>query len=161
MPIPSIVATIMTAALTMTSAGGGIGAQTPVATTKTVASTPAHAGHPAESSRPIEVMMDDRTFSPDWIDVRVGETVTFVFSNLGYEVHDAFVGDTAAQEQHEREMRTERNGHDHAHEGGVTVLPGQSGTLRYTFDKAGLLEIGCHQPGHYKAGMIAFLDVKA
>ena len=57
-------------------------------------------------------------------------------------------------------MRETPQGHDHAHEGGVTVHPGESGSLHYVFDKAGTLEIGCHQPGHYKAGMNAVLNVK-
>jgi uncharacterized cupredoxin-like copper-binding protein len=91
--------------------------------------------------------------------VKVGETVTFVFTNVGKAVHDAFIGDKAAQEQHEKEMREMKEGHDHAHAGGVTVHPGETGALRYFFDKPGDLEIGCHQPGHYKYGMKVVINV--
>ncbi len=35
----------------------------------------------------------------------------------------------------------------------VSVVPGDSATLEYTFDEAGTLVIGCHEPGHYEEGM--------
>jgi uncharacterized cupredoxin-like copper-binding protein len=35
----------------------------------------------------------------------------------------------------------------------LTLDPGKQGELIYTFDGTGPLEIGCHQPGHYAAGM--------
>ena len=41
----------------------------------------------------------------------------------------------------------------------VTVEPGESATLTYTFEEAGTVEVGCHQPGHYKAGMKMQIDV--
>ena len=170
MPIPSLVVTLVTAALTASSATGGIGAQPSAGMRDMAMSTAAPAAGPqaddgATTTRRINVAMEDHRFSPNTFDVRVGDTVTFVFTNFGREVHDAFIGDRAAQEQHENEMRqAEGDGHAHdhahAHEGGVTVSPGQSGTLQYSFDKAGTLEIGCHQPGHYAAGMIAALNVK-
>jgi uncharacterized cupredoxin-like copper-binding protein len=169
MPIPSIVATFITAALTASSAGGGIGLEAPVSKKDTSrgATGLAVAGPRAEpaptTTRRINVAMEDHKFSPNVLDVRVGDTVTFVFTNFGRVLHDAFIGDKAAQQQHEKEMReaaSEGHGHDHAHEGGATVPPGESGTLQYTFERAGTLEIGCHQPGHYEAGMIAILNVK-
>jgi uncharacterized cupredoxin-like copper-binding protein len=36
---------------------------------------------------------------------------------------------------------------------GITVQPGKTGRLTHTFDQPGTLEIGCHEPGHYAAGM--------
>jgi uncharacterized cupredoxin-like copper-binding protein len=35
----------------------------------------------------------------------------------------------------------------------ITVEPGKAGQLTHTFDKTGTVEIGCHEPGHYAAGM--------
>jgi heme/copper-type cytochrome/quinol oxidase subunit 2 len=35
----------------------------------------------------------------------------------------------------------------------ITLQPGVSGELAYTFDQPGTYEVGCHQPGHYAAGM--------
>lgn len=37
--------------------------------------------------------------------------------------------------------------------------PGKSGELRHTFDDAGPLVIGCHEPGHYAVGMRVTLTV--
>ena len=161
--MPSIAATLLISALTLTGAGGGIGAQGSAAMPDATRSAPTagdQAVRPAQATRQIDVKMSDHAFSPDAIDVIVGETVTFAFTNVGAQVHDAFIGDKAAQEQHEKEMREHSGGHDHAHEGGVTVNPGEKGTLQYSFDKPGTLEIGCHQEKHYAAGMIAILNVR-
>jgi uncharacterized cupredoxin-like copper-binding protein len=35
----------------------------------------------------------------------------------------------------------------------LTVEPGKTGELQHTFDAAGETLIGCHEPGHYEAGM--------
>ena len=167
MLFPTIAATLVTAALTLTSADGR-DAQPSVTTRDAAVSAPAHAADPhpegaASPARRINVAMEDHKFSPNVFDVRVGDTVTFSFTNFGKAVHDAFIGDKAAQEQHEKEMRGTPEGHkhgpDHAHEGGIAVPPGESRTLRYPFEKAGTLEIGCHQPGHYEAEMIAVVNV--
>ena len=167
MLFPAIAAALMTTALTVPGADD-IGAQPSMAMRDVALSIPAHGAdpHPENSAGParrINVAMEDHRFSPNVFDVRVGDTVTFVFTNFGKAVHDAFIGDKAAQEQHEKEMRGTPGGHehgqDHAHEGGIAVSPGESGTLRYYFDKPGTLQIGCHQPGHYDAEMIAVVNV--
>ena len=36
---------------------------------------------------------------------------------------------------------------------GGGVQPGESGDLSYTFTEPGSYQVGCHQPGHYAAGM--------
>ncbi|HET7718427.1 MAG TPA: plastocyanin/azurin family copper-binding protein, partial [Acidimicrobiales bacterium] len=105
----------------------------------------------SNADRTVEVEMRDIAFSPTSIDVRAGETVRFNFKNTGQVTHDAFIGDTAAQEAHEKQMR---DGHDHGKEANaVSVKPGKSASLTHTFDKAGQLLIGCHEPGHYTGGM--------
>ena len=111
--------------------------------------------------RRVDVEMQRMAFAPATLDVKLGETVTFVFTNTSILVHDAFIGDKAAQEQHEKEMREMGDAHDHGHEGGVTVHPGETAAMRYRFDKLGTLEIGCHQPRHYEHGMIIVINVKA
>ncbi len=56
-----------------------------------------------------------------------------------------------------REAEDDANGMDamgtEAEGDGITVDPDESGELTYTFDQLGTIEIGCHQPGHYDAGM--------
>ncbi len=112
---------------------------------------PTSAGPAPGEDRTIEIQMRDIAYSPDSVDVRAGEKVRFVFTNIGQVDHDAFIGDASAQDAHEKEMR---GGHMH-HEGSdaITVKPGKKGQLVHTFDRPGQVLIGCHQPGHYTGGM--------
>ena len=112
--------------------------------------------------RTVEVEMVDIAFKPTSLSIAKGETVEFVFKNTGRIDHDAFVGDRKAQDAHEAEMRGGGKGdkghgdggdHDDDAADAVTVKPGKTERLKYTFDTAGTVEIGCHQPGHYEAGM--------
>jgi uncharacterized cupredoxin-like copper-binding protein len=100
--------------------------------------------------------MIDNRFEPATLTVGRGEKVKFVFRNNGSVVHDAFVGDAAAQAMHETDMMGGGGGHDvhgAAADPDVTVEPGMTGALTYTFDEAGEIEIGCHEPGHFAGGM--------
>jgi uncharacterized cupredoxin-like copper-binding protein len=106
--------------------------------------------------------MVDIDFRPSALQVKQGETVRFVFTNSGKVAHDAFIGDATAQAEHEMQLRaatSDTTGHG-AHGGdGITVQPGSTGELAYTFAKAGRLEVGCHEVGHYDAGMKIAVDV--
>jgi len=118
-------------------------------------------------TRTVEIEMRDIEFSPDEIEVEAGETVRFVFRNTGAVAHDAFIGDEAAQDEHEMQMQEEaeaddgmdQDGAEAPADGGVTVEPGETGELTHTFREGDELLIGCHQPGHYEAGMIVTVDV--
>ena len=111
-----------------------------------------------DEDRTVEVQMRDIAFAPTAVDVRASEKVRFVFTNTGQVTHDAFLGDAAAQEEHEREMR---GGHADYGKGSkaVTLTPGKKGQLTYTFDRPGQLLLGCHQPGHYTGGMKATITI--
>ena len=111
----------------------------------------------AGEDRTVEIEMRDIAFSPDKVDVRAGEKVRFVFTNKGSLTHDAFIGDAAAQEQHEKDMRS---GHSHGEgSNAITLKPGKKAQLVHTFDRPGEILIGCHQPGHYAGGMKATVKV--
>ena len=97
--------------------------------------------------------MDAMAFDPAEFEFAAGETVRFEVTNVGELRHEFFIGDLAAQEEHAAEMAMD---HDAT---GVTVDPGETATLRYTFAEAGQLFAACHEPGHYEAGMIAELNV--
>lgn len=112
------------------------------------------AGGTATGARTVDVTMEDMRFVPAELTVQTGETIAFRFTNNGQIAHDAFVGDRAAQMEHEAEMAEMGRTRDHDDEEAAIVLqPGESGDLSYTFSKAGSYEVGCHQPGHYAAGM--------
>ena len=109
------------------------------------------------ADRTIEVEMVDTAYNPDSVEVSRGETVRFVFTNSDKVDHDAFIGDKDAQADHEAEMRAAEKEHGGRHgeeaDDAITVEPDDTGELTHTFDEAGALQIGCHEPGHYKAGM--------
>jgi uncharacterized cupredoxin-like copper-binding protein len=131
------------------------------------------AGEPRDAGpRTVEVAMTDNEFSPSQIEVAPDETVRLVFDNEGAVTHDAVVGDEAAQREHEEEMRapdagshggeatgdmshgTEADGDEAGgDEAAITVEPGETGELEHTFAADEEVLIGCHEPGHYEAGM--------
>jgi uncharacterized cupredoxin-like copper-binding protein len=109
--------------------------------------------------RTIEVTTtDDLRFEPSSFRVSSGETVRFVVHNAGQAVHEFYIGDEEAQMEHEQEMRTGAMMHDDPE--GVTVQPGETETLEYTFTEPGQLLVGCHEPGHYAGGMVGTIDVE-
>jgi uncharacterized cupredoxin-like copper-binding protein len=116
------------------------------------------AGSGTDEPRTIEVRTtDELRFEPVEITVSAGETVRFEITNDGGAVHEFLIGDEAAQEEFAEEM-AEGGGH-HETDAGVTVEPGETETFEYTFEAAGELLAGCHEPGHYEGGMVASISV--
>jgi uncharacterized cupredoxin-like copper-binding protein len=138
-------AAVTTAVLLVTAACGGTDTTSDTATSGSGSSG-------SDSRRSVDVDMVDIAFRPAELTVARGETVTFRFTNTGKLAHDAFIGDKDAQADHEKEMGGSHGDHGAAKDA-VTVAPGKKAQLTHTFDRAGAFEIGCHQPGHYAAGM--------
>lgn len=122
----------------------------------------------SDPSRSIDVTMVDNAFDPVAIDVAAGETIMFTFRNKGSVRHEALFGDLAQQEAHHAEMAEMGGDHDmgsmdmgsmdHDAESMaelhvVMVEPGQSIEVSHTFATAGQMLLGCHEPGHWEAGM--------
>jgi uncharacterized cupredoxin-like copper-binding protein len=108
----------------------------------------------------IEVEMTEMAFAPTSIDVKAGETVRLRFHNGGLAVHEAVIGDLAFQEEHAEEMAGSAMHHGDSDEPAPLVVDvGETGDLVYTAGDAGTLIIGCHQPGHWDAGMRADLTI--
>jgi uncharacterized cupredoxin-like copper-binding protein len=122
-------------------------------------------GGPADAdqaARTVEVTtLDTMTFQPSSITVSAGETVTFVVTNSGQAVHEFTLGDAAMQQQHAAEMA--QMGDAMAHEGAnsIRLLPGETKQLTWRFGNTGRLEYGCHEPGHYQAGMRGQIGVES
>jgi uncharacterized cupredoxin-like copper-binding protein len=120
---------------------------------------------PTAADRTIEVdANDDNTFAPAEFAVTAGETITFVVTNTGRNAHDFTLGDAATQDEHDAEMAEmmaagEMGSHDEAN--AIVVGPGETKEITWHFTEAGHVLIGCHQPGHYAAGMKAEIDVEA
>ncbi len=128
---------------------------------------PGMAGH---VDRTIHVDMDDNSFSMDAIEVRMGETIRFKLVNRGDAAHEFSIGTGDMHAQHRKEMlkmmhdgKMDENGmpmaKDHDDENTLSLAPGDSGELIWTFTKAGKLEAACNLPGHYESGMHAKLAV--
>jgi uncharacterized cupredoxin-like copper-binding protein len=113
---------------------------------------------------PVRVVMNDRfRYRPAAIMVRAGRRVTFDVTNAGRLPHEFILGDRATQLDHERQMQggPPADGHGHGHaghatagaSGALTVPPGQTRRLTWTFDEPGIVLYGCHVLGHWAAGM--------
>lgn len=130
----------------------------------------ANFGRPAVagSERVIEVKIGEYSITPDRIGVRAGETVTFIVTNAGKSEHGFVLGDAAFIEAHAKMMESagQHAGHGdggamHGAQGNVlTVKPGETQRLNWTFAGAGELKIVCDRPGHAALGMSAVVVVK-
>lgn len=113
----------------------------------------ATAGKP---DRVIEVkMLAELRFDPATIAVKAGETVTFKITNQADTFHDFMLGTENEHEARDMEMRQMGDQpmemDDEANS--VTLEGGETKELNWTFDEEGTVIFGCHQPGHYGAGM--------
>ncbi|HEX2882977.1 MAG TPA: hypothetical protein VHQ42_00225 [Candidatus Limnocylindria bacterium] len=102
-------------------------------------------------------LSDDMAIQLSESDFRVGETIRFEVTNEGAIVHEFYLGDEEEQAHHAEEMADMGMSHDDPN--GVAVDPGATETLEYTFGEAGELLAGCHEQGHYEAGMVASMTV--
>jgi uncharacterized cupredoxin-like copper-binding protein len=91
--------------------------------------------------------------------VPAGVPVTFVVTNSGATDHEFYLGDEAAQAEHEKEM-VEMGGMAHDEPEGIAVKPGEIKELTYTFAEAGKTLAGCQVAGHYGGGMKAEITVE-
>jgi uncharacterized cupredoxin-like copper-binding protein len=121
-------------------------------------------GDPMEAStasRTIEVVAtDDFRFSPASVSVTKGETVTFSVTNEGAIPHDFILGDEQMQDEHEAEMaEMGADGAMHDEPNVFVVEPGETKAMTWHMTESGQVLFGCHQPGHYAAGMKGTISV--
>lgn len=113
---------------------------------------------PAATKTVKVTLNDDMSIEVSQTAFAVGETVVFQVTNAGSVPHELYLGDAEAQAEHAEEM-AETDGMAHDEPDGVSVAPGGTETLEYTFTEAGEILAGCHEPGHYEAGMVTALTV--
>ena len=133
--------------------GGAVTSQPPDATRAATAAATA-----AFSPRVQVRLTDAMRMEPTAMSVPVGVPVTFVVTNDGVIDHEFFLGDEAAQAEHEAEM-VAMGGMGHDESAGIAVKPGETKELTYTFREAVPTLAGCHVAGHYAAGMKAEISV--
>lgn len=98
------------------------------------------------------IATDDNRYSVPAFTVEQGETVKFVLTNAGMRPHQFVLGDAKTQRLVEAGSFTERPN-------AVTLAPGESKTLVWKFDRFGVFQIACHEPGAYQAGMVSYVTV--
>lgn len=144
------------ALLTIAACGGATSATTTTISEEDIGAQFAF-GEPAdaaEADRTIEITAsDDLTFNPTELEVAPGETITFKVINQGEMPHDFTLGDEATQDEHEEAM-SDMGGMTMPDEpNAIVVAAGETKEITWRFADAGAVIFGCHQPGHYAAGM--------
>ncbi|MBU6954514.1 plastocyanin/azurin family copper-binding protein [Hahella sp. HN01] len=117
-------------------------------------------GDAAKVSRSIEIKTTDAMkFEPGAIEVKAGETVKLVITNAGQVRHEFSLG---TEEEHRAHGEMMRAMPDMKHDDGASVSlePGESREIVWTFASAGTFEMACNLPGHYEAGMHGDVTVK-
>ena len=124
-------------------------------------------GEPADaegSGRTVEIEAnDDFTFSPAELMVSAGEVITFRVTNTGNFPHDFTLGDQETQDAHEAEIveMMENGGMEmHDEDNAIALAAGETKELTWRFSESGTVLVGCHQPGHYSAGMDGSVTVE-
>ncbi|MDQ6798199.1 MAG: plastocyanin/azurin family copper-binding protein [Actinomycetota bacterium] len=115
----------------------------------------AQPGDTSTSTRTVEIKTtDDLKFDPPTVQVKKGEMVTFQVTNPSKIDREFKVGDNAFQEHHAEEMKGMGAGMAMPDDAtGFAIKPGETKTIAFTFPASGTLLYGCHEPGHYPAGM--------
>lgn len=117
-------------------------------------------GDPKKVTRTIQVDMSDAfRFTPSDVVIKRGETVKFVVSNSGKQLHEMVIG-TAHELQEHAELMKKFPHMEHADANMVHVKPGTKGEIVWQFNKAGEYQFACLIPGHYEAGMVGKVVVK-
>ncbi|TXL68770.1 cupredoxin domain-containing protein [Zeimonas arvi] len=116
-------------------------------------------GDPSKAARTIRIdMSDTMRFSPDAIQVRRGETVSFEIANAGRVLHEMVIGTEAELKAH-AEMMKKFPGMEHEEPYMAHVDPGKSGRIVWQFTKPGEYRFACLIPGHFEAGMVGRITV--
>ena len=121
------------------------------------ASSPS-AASPSAGAQTIEVKLTDALrMEPAEMTVKAGQPVTFKVTNTGATDHEFYLGHEAAQAEQEEMMQSGEMVHDTTE--GISLKPGETKELTYTFNEAGQTLAGCHVAGHHAGGMKAAITV--
>ena len=118
------------------------------------------AGDAKKVSRTVTLKMtDNMRFTPDRVEVKLGETIRFVIINDGTMLHEMVIGTKKELDEHAALMLKFPNmEHDEPYM--AHVDPGKKGEILWTFNRAGEFDFACLIAGHYQAGMVGKIQVK-
>ena len=145
--------------------GGTATALAPIDTA--TARTPIDTVAPSADSdiRNVVIELDDsRRIEPANWQARQGEALRLIVVNTGQATHELAVGPARDIAAHANSMIESGSGkHDHGNAiaiKAVSVEPGKTVTLLYTFDEPGEWAMACFEPGHYEGGMKGTVEVE-
>lgn len=117
------------------------------------------AGDRDQVDRTIEIRMtDEMRFTPDKLQVKVGETIRFVHRNDGQIMHEFVLGTKPELDKHAALM-AKFPGMEHDEPYMAHVAPSQNAEIIWTFNQAGEFDFACLIAGHYQAGMVGEISV--
>jgi uncharacterized cupredoxin-like copper-binding protein len=115
---------------------------------------------PKKAARTMHIeMADTMRFTPGEVKVKRGETVRFVVTNKGKQMHEMVLGTMDELNSHS-ELMKKHPGMEHDEPHMAHVAQGKSGEIGWRFTKAGTFYYGCLIPGHFEAGMIGKVVVE-
>lgn len=117
-------------------------------------------GDPKKVSRTIRVDMNDAfRFTPSDVVIKRGETVKFVVTNSGRQLHEMVLGTPDELKAHSQLMKKFPD-MEHADANMAHVKPGRKGEIVWQFNQPGEYQFACLVAGHFEAGMIGSVLVK-
>lgn len=122
-------------------------------------------GKPAlasKATRKVKIKTSDnmRFTFPGNLNLKSGETITFIVTNDGKIPHEFSIGDEKEQKSHRLMMR--RNPTMIHNDGNtITVKPKETKRLTWKFGGTGTVVFACNIPGHYESGMFKKIKIQA
>jgi len=114
-----------------------------------------HPGNPEDVERTIVVKALDsmvlKMESP--LQVKDGETIKFVVTNEGNIKHEFSIATKEEHVEHGAMMMENPSMHHPVGGNTISMAPGETQTIIWTFEEAWQVEVACNLPGHYQAGM--------
>jgi uncharacterized cupredoxin-like copper-binding protein len=105
-------------------------------------------------------MSDNMRFTPASIEVNQGDTVRLTLSNTGQVMHELVIGTQKELAEHAALMKRFPN-MEHEEPYMAHVAPGKTGEIIWTFNRPGDFDFACLLPGHFEAGMVGKILVRA
>jgi uncharacterized cupredoxin-like copper-binding protein len=111
-------------------------------------------GDPRKATRTVQVDMSDAMrFTPAEISVKRGDTVRFVVTNSGKQMHEMVLGTMKELKEH-AELMKKHPGMEHDEPYMAHVQPGKKAEIVWQFTNPGEFHYGCLIAGHFEAGMV-------
>ena len=160
-PYPSLIAALIALSCTASWAHGDEAHNSQMAAMKKEQKAWGIAGDAQAVTRTVTLSMTDAMrFEPNQISVKKGDTVKFVIQNSGAMQHEIVIGTKKDLDAHAA-MMTKFPTMEHDEPYMAHVGAGQTGTLVWTFNRAGSFDFACLIAGHYQAGMTGKITVAA